>query len=227
MRKSFRLAATAAVLGLSMMAAPAVAAEVTDAAGDFLPSYTGPLNGDMDLLSARAVLHPSALDLTAVVNGAVGTTAGGFVAFGVNRGAGTPGLFQATDPKIGPHALHDAVILLRPNLTGTVVLVGPGGALTFQNLAAGAVTVSGDTIMGDIPLAFLPSNGFAPEDYTYVAWTRSAPGSNAFVGDFAPDGATFRASVPEPSTWAVLILGFAAAGAALRRRAGGRASGAA
>ena len=36
--------------------------------------------------------------------------------------------------------------------------------------------------------------------------------------DFTVDRVTFGAAVPEPGTWALMILGFGAAGAALRRR---------
>jgi hypothetical protein len=214
-RSRITLAAAAALV----LSAPAIAeAAILDPQGDFLPSYAGPAAGDLDLLEVSARLGPADVGFEAVVNGVVGTTSGGFVAFGVNRGAGTPGLFQVTDPKIGAHALHDAVVLLRPNLTGTVVLIGAGGALTFTNLAPGAITVAGDTISGLVPLGLLPSNGFAPEDYTFVAWTRSGPGSNALVADFAPDARTFAAQVPEPASWALMILGFGTAGGAMRRR---------
>lgn len=208
------LAALAVIAG----APPTAHAAVTDAAGDFLATYTGPQAGDLDLLEVDAVLGASDVGFRAVLNGNVGTTAGGFVAFGVNRGAGSAGLFQVNDPKIGAHALHDAIVLLRPNLTGTVVLIGAGGALTFTNLAAGAITVSGDTISGLVPLSLLPANGFATTDYTYVAWTRSGQGSNALVADFAPGSTTFTASVPEPTAWGLMILGFAGVGAAIRRR---------
>lgn len=214
---SRQFAATVVAAGLSIAPATAAEAAVVDAAGDFLPTYAGPQAGDLDLLEVGALLGPADVSFHAVVNGAVGATAGGFVAFGVNRGSGTPGLFQASDPKIGAHALHDAVVLLRPNLTGTIVLIGAGGALTFTNLAPGAVTVAGDTITGLVPLGLLPPNGFAADDFTYVGWTRSAVGSNAFVADFAPGETTFRAQVPEPATWALMILGFGAAGGALRR----------
>jgi hypothetical protein len=210
-----RLAALAVVLATAATA-PAAAA-IVDPAGDFLATYTGPQNGDLDILTAAAAFDGAALTLTTQANGAVGATAGAFYAWGVNRGSGTPGLLQSTSPAIGAWALHDAIVLLRPNLSGTVVLIGAGGALTFTNLAPGSVTVAGDTIRGLLPISLLPSTGFAAEDYTYAAWTRSAPGSNAFVADFAPDGATFRA-VPEPATWLCLILGFAAVGGAMRRR---------
>jgi hypothetical protein len=203
-------------IAASLLSATAHAA-VVDPAGDFLASYTGPQAGDLDLLEVGVLLGPADVSFHAVVNGAVGATPGGFVAFGVNRGSGTPGLFQVNDPKIGAHALHDAVVLLRPNLTGTIVLIGAGGALTFTNLAPGAVAVDGDTITGVAPLDLLPANGVSPDHFTYVGWTRSAPGSNAFVADFAPGETTFQAQVPEPSAWALMILGFGAAGLALRR----------
>lgn len=206
------------LLAAVALATPAAAlAAVTDAAGDFLPTYTGPQAGDLDILEAGALLGAADVTLTTVLNGSVGTTAGAFVAFGVNRGAGTPGLLQSTMPMIGAHAAHDAVVLLRPDLTGTVVLIGAGPPV-FTNLAPGAISVAGDTIQGVIPLSLLPSTGFAVADYRYTAWTRSAPGSNAFVADFAPDDSTFRAAVPEPATWGLMILGFGASGSLLRRR---------
>lgn len=217
MRNHWNLPAALAALVLAAMP-NAGRATVADAAGDFLATYTGPQAGDLDLLEVGALRGEDNVGFHAVLNGAVGATPGAFVAFGVNRGQGTAGLFQANDPKIGAHALHDAVILLRPNLTGTVVLIGAGGALTFTNLAPGAVGAAGNTLTGLVPLALLPSNGFAVEDYTYVAWTRSGPGSNALVADFAPESQTFGAAVPEPATWALLILGFLATGTALRHQ---------
>lgn len=213
-----KLVALATLTALVASAPPTAHAAVTDPAGDFLATYTGPQAGDLDLLEVDAVLGASDVAFRAVLNGNVGTTAGGFIAFGVNRGAGSAGLFQVNDPKIGAHALHDAIVLLRPNLTGTVVLIGAGGALTFTTLTPGAITVSGDTISGVVPLSLLPANGFAATDYTYVAWTRSGQGSNALVADFAPGSTTFTAGVPEPTAWGLMILGFAGVGAAIRRR---------
>lgn len=211
-----RLAALAVALATAA-APPAAAAVVADPAGDFLATYTGPQNGDLDILEAAATFDGAALTLAVQANGAIGGTAGAFYAWGVNRGGGTAGLLQSTLPAIGAWALHDAIVLLRPNLTGTVVLIGAGGTLTFTNLAPGSITVAGDTIRGVLPISLLPSTGFAADDYTYAAWSRSGPGSNALVADFAPDGSTFRA-VPEPATWLCLILGFATVGGAMRLR---------
>jgi hypothetical protein len=39
------------------------------------------------------------------------------------------------------------------------------------------------------------------------------------IADFAPDASSLTASVPEPSTWLTLIVGFGLVGAAMRRRA--------
>ena len=211
------LAAIAAAAAVVALGSPATAA-ISDPAGDFLATYTGPQSGDLDLLSVEAVYLGGSVSLSTTVNGAVGTTAGAFYPWLVNRGAGTEGLFASTTPVIGAGMLHDAVVIMRPNLTGMVVLVGPGGSLTFTPLAAGTISVSGDTIMGLIPLSMLPANGFSPDDYTYAALGRSGAGSNAFVSDFAPDSAPATATVPEPGAWALMLLGFTVAGAAIRSR---------
>ena len=211
-------AARLAAAAVALTAPSAALAAVIDPAGDFLATYTGPQNGDLDLLSAYARIDGENVFLSATVNGTVGATSGAFYAWGVNRGAGTEGALQATMPQVGVGVLHDAVVLLRPGGLSQVVLVIPMVPPSFTNLSAGAVTFSGNTISGLIPFSLLPTRGFEADDYTYTAWTRSAPGSNAFIGDFAPDGSPFRAAVPEPSTWAVMILGFGLAGAALRRR---------
>ena len=61
----------------------------------------------------------------------------------------------------------------------------------------------------------LPSTGFAPEDYTFLLWSRTqlAPGVQPQLGiaDFAPDEGLLPL-VPEPSTWAMMLLGFGAVG---------------
>jgi hypothetical protein len=44
-----------------------------------------------------------------------------------------------------------------------------------------------------------------------------ADGNNAEIADFAPNASSFRATaVPEPSTWAMMIMGFGMVGGAMR-----------
>ena len=50
---------------------PARATTIVDPAGDFLATYTGPHNGDLDVLSASAVQNGTSVTLTANLNGAI------------------------------------------------------------------------------------------------------------------------------------------------------------
>jgi hypothetical protein len=84
-------------------------------------------------------------------------------------------------------------------------------------LAAGSVTSSGSTITGVVPFSMLLTTGFAPANYLYNLWPRVGLATNDQIADFAPNASSFAASVPEPAAWALMILGFAMTGAALRR----------
>lgn len=196
---------------------PARATTIVDPAGDFLATYSGPHNGDVDVLSAGAVQNGASVTLTANLNGAIGTTPGSVYVWGVNRGAGAQLLTLGT-PSVGAGVSFDAVALLFPDLTGAVVTFSGGVASAPVPLAAGAVMGSGSTITGVIPFSMLPSTGFVPANYLYNLWPRNGLGTNDQIADFAPDASSFMASVPEPSAWALMILGFGITGAALRRR---------
>jgi hypothetical protein len=114
--------------------------------------------------------------------------------------------------------LFDRVVVLNNNGTGSV----PG----FGNLAAGAVTINGNEIFGTVPLAALPSTGFAPQNYTWNLWPRSqaiAGNPNGNVADFAPDNsnAAVTATPAPPAAWLAAQAGVVlAAFARFRRRAG-------
>lgn len=191
-------------------AVPATAVSRTDPAGDYLAGYTGAKYGDLDVLDFSASIVGSNFVLSSTMAGAVGTTAGGIYVWGVNRGAGTAG-FGAS---LGlTNVLFDSVVILRPDGTGTAVRI-PGGPTA---LAAGSVTISGNTITGTIPIALLPSTGFSPGHYGFNLWPRLNGGPVTNIADFAPDNATIRA-VPEPASWAMLVAGFALVGGTMRRR---------
>ncbi len=66
----------AALLGSALLSLPSLeaqAAPVADAVNDFIPTFTGVHNGDLDVLSLSAVFD-GAFHLTAVMNGKIGTT---------------------------------------------------------------------------------------------------------------------------------------------------------
>lgn len=213
-RLALGLAAAAATLACASLAR---ATTITDPPGDFIATYTGPTNGNLDLLSVSAVQDGTDVTLSAVLNGAVGTTSGSAYVWGVNRGAGTQGLL-AGSPSVGAGVFFDAVILLSGAGTGRVVDINASGPPTSINLDPSAITISGDTITAVAPFADLPSRGLTTAAYGYNLWSRSGLTNNAQIADFAPNASDFFASAPEPATWGLMILGFGAAGAQLRRR---------
>lgn len=207
------LLALAAVAGLSGNIKSAHATAITDPTGDFLAGYTGPHDADLDVTSLDVTMPTlDEFQVSATLAGPVGTTPGAFYALGVDRGAGTAG-FGASFAGV----VFDSVVALQQNGTGSVTLLG--SHVTTTPLPAGSIAISGDTITVDVPTALLPSTGFAPDQFGFNLWPRSAPGGAGvqFVADFAPDDATITVNaVPEPASW--LIMGAALLGLSLLRR---------
>jgi hypothetical protein len=200
----------AGALGLAVVlaGAPALATTITDPAGDFLSTYTGPHDGDMDVLSVSVAVSGADFWISGTMNGPIGTTANSEYVFGVNTGgAGAP--FAPLETGV----LFNSVVVLLPNGTGVVVdnIASP----TITPLSS--VTVSGDTISAMVPIALLPSTGWTPDIYGWNLWPRLTPMPFANISDFAPDDSTF-AAVPEPATWALMIVGFLGVGAMRRAR---------
>ncbi len=193
---------------MATIAAPVAAITRTDPANDYLSTYTGPKNGDLDVLTYSASIVGSNFLLSSTVGAAPGTTANGIYVWGVDRGAGTAG-FGVSLGLTG--VLFDSVVILRPNGTGTVNLLN---GTTFAITS----TIVGNTISALVPIADLPSRGFTVNHYTFNLWPRLNGGPVANIADFAPDNATIRA-VPEPTSWALFVAGFGVIGGAMRRRA--------
>jgi hypothetical protein len=211
------LSVIAAVLLFGSVSA---SAEVLDPAGDFLATYTGPQNGDLDALALSVTFTSSGVTLSSTVNGTIGTTSGSAFIWGVDRGSGTDRLITSGPPAVGPaDLLLDAVVRLESGGGGRVMTFPAVGAPVTTLLDPSTIIISGSTVTTTIPFAVLFSTGFAPEDYTYAFWTRSALGSQEFIADLAPDGGSIPAApVPEPGTWAMMLLGFGAVGFAMRHR---------
>ena len=204
---------------LAVAAASAVQAQgITDPTGDFLTTYSGPRNGDVDVVSAFAGYDPGSnrFSFSGTFAAAIGATTDAFYVFGLNRGAGSERFFTGSQP-VGQGVLFDAVVFLRPNTTARVIRF-VGSTNTFDELAAGTATISGNTISGSIDGSLLPSTGFTSANYTWNLWPRTG-GTNDTIADFAPDRSNVQVSaVPEPETYALFAAGLGLLGLVKRRR---------
>ena len=205
-----------AALAAAAICGPAGADTVTDLANDFLTTFTGTHNGDLDVISVGAFDDGTNVTLTATLNGDIGTTAGEAYVFGINRGGGLP-LLTFGNPSVGAGVNFDAVAVLLPGGGSFVDLLLPTAQAP---VALSDVTFSGANLRAVVPLSDLPANGFSTDKFLYNLWPRDGLNTmdNGQISDFAPDASSFSATVPEPAAWALLIAGFGLAGAALRRR---------
>lgn len=175
---------------------------ITDPVGDFIPSFTGARTPDRDVVSASASYMNGVFDFGGTFNGAVGSTAGTVYVFGINRGAGT-----ARFGALAIGVLFDSVVIVTPNVS-TVVRDFVAGTVT--PLAAGATTISGNSLDVMVADSLLPSTGFSVGQYTVNLWPRSGLTDNSQIADFAPDNSNFGVSVPEPASLALLGVGMLA-----------------
>ncbi len=205
MNRSHACALPIALLGLAMTAGVEASASnespFIDARGDFLPSYAGPKDADLDVRSADVVIDPKAgtITFTGNVAGPIDTASGKFYVFGIDRGKGEVGrdlVFQGPfggEPKIGGGVRWDAA----------VGLTAGGQAVYFDALNPGivplpdvTVRITGSRISATVPLSLFPSQGFALKDYTFNLWPRSQVSlANTTVSDFAPDNGDAPVSV--------------------------------
>jgi hypothetical protein len=190
----------------------AFAVPFVDPVGDFIPSFVGPRNADLDVVTSEVTLQGAQFVFNARLAGPVGATAGSLYVLGLDRGAGT-----ARFPVIAPGVLFDEVLSVTGTGVSTVRDLISGTATT---LPAGATTISGNFLTVNFPSSLAPSLGFAPSNYTWNLWPRTGAGNDNQISDFAPNNSNVRvtvASVPEPGT--IALLGLGAVGLiAMRRR---------
>ena len=195
-----------ALAPLAFAASPASAqsASVWDATGDFLPTYAGPHAADLDVTSFSVNYDAAAMLFTlgATFAGAIDPATGGTYVIGVNTGTGPLHPFAALGQ---PNVIFNQAISIREDGTGNI------GATVLD---PSWIAIAGNILTVKVPLSLLPSTGFLPDRYGFNLWPRLGSG----ISDFAPENATLAAAVPEPAAWGMLIAGFGAGGAMLRRR---------
>lgn len=204
------LAGLLLVLGFLLLVLPGSAqAGVVDATNDFVTTYLGPRNGDLDVVFAEVLIDQSNFILRTIVNAPVGTTLNGFYVWGFDRGPNRQGFPNLGSPPIAPGVLFDTVVVVRPT--------GVNG---------GTVIVNGNEITAILPrtlAALAPLAGQrTQEQFTFNLWPRSPaiPNSPADsnLSDFAPDNSNAGIqAIPEPSAM-VLVAAAGLSVAAYRRR---------
>jgi len=197
---------------------------VVDAYGDFLPTFTGPANGDLDVIAAAGFYDGAAQTFTfsTILADTVGTTPGALYVWGIDRGLGTERFVTGT-PSIGAGVSFDSVLLVRQDGTGVFndFIQGVVTPLDPSMIHLSSVTVSVEAL----PLSLFAPNaaGFvAPDQYTWNLWPRVGLGSNSQISDFAPDASNLAfqvTAVPEPESWALFLSGLAVTGFVARQRA--------
>jgi PEP-CTERM motif len=126
-----------------------------------------------------------------------------------------PGALLSTKPNFTPHERvlsmvreHELPDPVFPGVDGPVTAVAPQSLASISDADPGDDPGSGDPAIG--PASFAPFFPGAQPGYPAVF-----PGP-AFTP--APPSDPIVSAVPEPATWAMLILGFFAVGVAVRRR---------
>ncbi|MFL5298607.1 MAG: PEPxxWA-CTERM sorting domain-containing protein [Phenylobacterium sp.] len=203
MRKT--LLAAAAIAAMTLGVGTAKATTVGDPVGDFRPSFIGPFTSDLDVTSFTVDLDrvANAFDLSATFAGPLDTSKANLYVIGVNTGTGVIQPFaDIGEPKV---------------IFNQALIVHENGVVTLGANTLSPAIIAGNGFSLVVPTSAFTSTGFAPRDFQFNLWPRTALTNNNQISDFAPQNATI-AALPEPAAWALMIGGFGLAGARLRAR---------
>jgi hypothetical protein len=202
-----RIQQAIAVLALAG-GSPALATTVSDPVGDFIPSFTGPHSGDLDVTSFSVVYNPATeiFAITGVLAGNINPEDDFYYVTGVDTGAGAIKPFGSIGE---PNVIFDKAVIVGSEGAGEAFI----GSTDLD------FSISGNTFQVLVPLSLLPSTGAEPLAYAFNLWPRTdlVPTNLAAISDFAPNNAEIHpTAVPEPASWLMLLTGFAAMGGAIR-----------
>jgi hypothetical protein len=186
---------------------------ISDPTGDFLPTFANFKRFDLDLISVDAFRLNNELHFDVGTTGRMNAKSGISYVFGIDRGAGTPGLFSG-NPAIGQDVRFDALFEIRTDGTGTLTAFNENGGPTVTQRTG--IFFFQNFIRASFGADLLPTRGFAVDDYKYTVWTRDGGDGNAFVADLTRT--ISLGAVPEPATWAMMIGGFGLTGWRARAR---------
>ena len=216
-RGAIRALTAAALLAAPLASAGAQA--FSDAVGDFLPSYTGPRNSDMDVRTAQVLFDNGPnFTFTHTSAGNIGQTSNVIFVWGMNRGAGT-----ARFATLAPGVLFDWVLTITANgAGGFTVATRDLVSGTATTLDGSVLTVSGASMTAIVPATLLPSQGLPLSAFTANLWPRLTGGQLSGISDFAPDNSNIAVTVtPEPASFLLMGTGVAGLLAVRRRRRNG------
>ena len=192
-----------------VISTPAAATVVTDPVGDFIPSFAGPNDPDLDVTGFSVAFDPATeiFTIAGSLAGAIDPENDYYYVIGVNTGAGAIAPFGS----IGQgNVIFDQVVIVGGE--GEAFIGGTD--LTFNIMGADFDVL--------VPLSLLPSTGRDPLEYAFNLWPRTQidnPADLTAISDFAPDNSEIHpTAVPEPATWLAMLLGFGLVGTALRFR---------
>lgn len=132
------------------------------------------------------------------------------------------GKFTVTfDPAVASSGSLDSLKISYPGLqftaanTGFSVIPTLSGLMTVGGTAGGVGSLATNT--SDFLLRF-GGAGRDPFGYLPLQFSYSTGTGTSWTGDFQMTLGTVAPGVPEPATWGLMILGFGAVGAGMRRR---------
>jgi hypothetical protein len=204
MRKLLAVAGTICTLAFAGAAHAVNTTTVSDPPNDFLASFVGNHDPDLDVTSFGVSFDQATMNFTlsATLAGAINPALPGLYVIGINTGTGVNAPFGGIGE---PNVIFNQVAVIQK--TGATTI----GA---NNLTA---TIAGNAFTLVVPLSLLPTTGFTPDNYGFNLWPRNGLGNNNQIADFAPENSTLSA-VPEPAAWAMMLAGFGLLGGVLRRK---------